>query len=48
LGNFSGQGGCMHVVANTVNWTGNSTVSANCTGYGMIEIPGIYTVKLSE
>ena len=48
LGNFSGLNGCMHIVADTVKWSGNSTVSADCTGYGMIEIPGIYTVRLSE
>jgi Flp pilus assembly protein TadG len=48
LGDFSGAGGCMHVVADTVLWSGNSTVSANCTGYGMIEIPGVYTVRLVE
>jgi Flp pilus assembly protein TadG len=48
LGNFSGDGGCMHIVADQVKWSGSSTVSANCSGYGMIEIPGIYTVRLIE
>jgi Flp pilus assembly protein TadG len=48
LGNFSGLNGCMHIVADTVLWSGNSTVNADCSGYGMIEIPGIFTVKLSE
>jgi hypothetical protein len=48
LGNFSGLNGCMHIVADTVQWSGNSTVQANCSGYGMIEIPGIFTVRLVE
>jgi Flp pilus assembly protein TadG len=39
LGNFTGTNGCMHIVADTVQWTGNTTVSVNCSSYGMSTIP---------
>jgi hypothetical protein len=39
LGNFTGTNGCMHIVADTVQWTGNTTVGVNCSAYGMTSIP---------
>jgi Flp pilus assembly protein TadG len=39
LGNFTGTNGCMHIVADTVQWTGNTTVGINCSAYGMSSIP---------
>jgi len=39
LGNFSGSGGCTHIVAKTVQWTGNTTVSVDCSAYGLQSIP---------
>jgi hypothetical protein len=39
LGNFTGTNGCMHIVADTVHWTGNTTVGINCSAYGMGPIP---------
>jgi Flp pilus assembly protein TadG len=39
LGNFTGTNGCMHIVADTVQWTGNTTVGINCSAYGMSNIP---------
>ncbi|MGA0599617.1 pilus assembly protein TadG-related protein [Caulobacter sp. KR2-114] len=39
LGNFSGSGGCTHIVAKTVQWTGNTTVQVDCSSYGLQSIP---------
>ena len=47
-GNFSGSGGCTQIVADTVQWTGNATVSVNCAAYGMSPIPARQAVKLVE
>jgi Flp pilus assembly protein TadG len=47
LGNFSGTNGCMHIVADTVQWTGNTTVGINCSAYGISSIP-IGNVVLSS
>jgi len=47
-GNFSGANGCMQIVADTVTWTGNATVSVNCSAYGMNAIPARQAVKMVE
>jgi Flp pilus assembly protein TadG len=48
LGNFSGQGGCTQVVAGTIQWSGNASVSQDCTSLGMREIPAAQSVQLVE
>lgn len=48
LGNYSGDNGCTYVVADKVDWSGNSSFNVDCTAYGMLPIPAAYTVKLSE
>jgi Flp pilus assembly protein TadG len=47
LGNFSGTSGCMQIVAKTVQWTGNTTMSVNCSSYGMKNLPVSSVVKLT-
>jgi hypothetical protein len=47
-GNFSGANGCMQIVADTINYTGNSTFSTDCTAYGMSTIKAPGTVTLAE
>jgi hypothetical protein len=47
-GNFSGQDGCTRVVADTVVWTGNTTISQDCTKYGMKDVMSSQLVKLAE
>jgi len=47
-GNFAGANGCTHVVADTVQWTGSSTVSVSCANQGMSPIPARQAVKLVE
>jgi hypothetical protein len=48
LGNFSGNNGCMQVIADTIYYTGNGTFNTNCPGTGMppIQTPG--TIALVE
>ncbi|WP_167392205.1 pilus assembly protein TadG-related protein [Mesorhizobium sophorae] len=48
LGNFSGQNGCTQVVADTIQWSGNSTISQDCTSLGMRDIPATQSVALVE
>lgn len=48
IGNFSGTGGCTQIVADTVLWNGNTSISQDCTAYGMKGIPAIQLVKLVE
>lgn len=48
LGNFSGKNGCTQVVADTIQWSGNSTISQDCTGLGMRDIPATQSVALVE
>ena len=48
LGNFSGNGGCTRVVGKTIDWSGNTSISQNCTAYGMASIPALKIVKLVE
>jgi Flp pilus assembly protein TadG len=47
MGNFAGENGCTQVVGRTVEWTGNTTVAVDCTGYGMKKIPALNAVRLS-
>lgn len=37
-GNFSGANGCVQVVAKTVSWTGNTSMSVNCSAFGIAKI----------
>jgi Flp pilus assembly protein TadG len=46
-GNFSGLNGCTQVVGKTVEWTGNTTVSVDCTAYGMRTLPVLTLVRLT-
>ncbi|BAB48426.1 pilus assembly protein TadG-related protein [Mesorhizobium japonicum] len=48
LGNFSGNNGCTQVVANTIQWSGNSTINQDCTSLGMRDIPATQSVALVE
>jgi Flp pilus assembly protein TadG len=48
LGNFSGAGGCMQVVADTIYYTGSSTFRNDCTTSGMKTIAVAGAVKLVE
>lgn len=48
LGNFSGQGGCVKVVAGIIKWSGNSTVKADCTSLGLKTVAALTAVKLTE
>jgi Flp pilus assembly protein TadG len=47
-GNFSGSGGCTQVVADTVVWSGNTSISVNCASAGMAAIPAQQPVSLVE
>lgn len=47
-GNFSGLNGCVNVVGSTVEWTGSSNVSSDCSAHGMTPIPATYIVSLVE
>jgi Flp pilus assembly protein TadG len=46
-GNFSGLNGCTQVVGDTVEWTGNTTVSVDCSAYGMKTLPVLTLVRLT-
>ena len=48
LGNFSGVQNCMQIVANTVAWTGNSSMSVDCSAYGIREAPTMTLIRLSQ
>ncbi len=48
LGNFSGLNGCVQVVGKTVQWTGNTSVSANCSAYGIQNIPAMQLIAIVE
>ncbi len=48
LGNFSGQGGCTQVVADTIEWSGATSIKQDCTSLGMREIPAAQSVQLVE
>ena len=38
---------CMQVVAKTIQWSGNTSVKANCTAYGMKKLPICSVVRLT-
>lgn len=48
LGNFTGQNGCTQVVADKVEWSGNTSVSVDCTAVGMRTLPVLQVVQLVE
>jgi hypothetical protein len=48
LGNYSGTNGCTQIVADTVTWTGSSTIGVNCAAQGMQNIPARQAIKLVE
>ncbi|MBZ9997870.1 MULTISPECIES: pilus assembly protein TadG-related protein [unclassified Mesorhizobium] len=48
LGNFSGNIGCTQVVANTIQWSGSTTINQDCTSLGMRDIPAAQSVALVE
>jgi Flp pilus assembly protein TadG len=47
-GSYAGQNGCTQIVADKVDWTGNSSFSINCSSYGMSPIPAVTVAKLAE
>jgi len=48
LGNFAGTGGCTQVVADTIQWSGNSNINQDCSSLGMRNIPATQSVALVE
>lgn len=48
LGNFSGNSGCTQIVANTIQWSGSTTVNQDCKSLGMRDIPAAQSVALVE
>ena len=38
IGNFSGVDGCLQIVASTIAWNGNSSVSVDCSAHGMKDV----------
>ncbi|WP_292386162.1 pilus assembly protein TadG-related protein [Mesorhizobium sp.] len=48
LGNFSGSGGCTQVVADTIQWSGSTTIKQNCSSLGMKDIPSAQSVAVVE
>jgi Flp pilus assembly protein TadG len=38
IGNFSGANGCTQIVAKTISWSGSTSLSINCSAYGMQSI----------
>ncbi len=48
LGNFSGVNGCTQVVADLIQWSGNSTINQDCSSLGMRNIPAAQSVELVE
>lgn len=48
LGNFSGVNGCTQVVADTIQWSGNSTINQDCTSLGMKNLPAAPSIAIVE
>lgn len=48
VGNFTGDGGCVQVVAKTVKWSGSSVVSADCSSKGFKSVSALTAVKLTS
>jgi Flp pilus assembly protein TadG len=47
-GSFSGNGGCTHIVADTVAWSGDASLAVDCSAQGMAAIPARQLVKIVE
>lgn len=47
LGDFSGVQNCMQIVADTVAWSGNSSMTDDCSHYGIREAPTVSLVRVS-
>jgi Flp pilus assembly protein TadG len=48
LGNFAGVNGCTQIIADTVQWSGSSTIGVNCAAEGMTNIPARQAIKMVE
>jgi len=48
LGNFSGQNGCTQVVADTIQWSGNSNINQDCSDLGIKPVPAAQSVAIVE
>lgn len=48
LGNFSGLNGCTQIVADTLEWTGSTSMQVDCSAYGMRPIAANKIVQLVE
>jgi hypothetical protein len=48
LGNNSSAGGCVQVVANRIRFTGNSSVTVDCTDSAAAEIVAVRRIRLVE
>jgi hypothetical protein len=48
LGNFSGENGCMRIVARTIDFTGSADFNADCTAEGLNDMPLPGRVSLVE
>lgn len=47
-GNFTGDDGCLQIVARTVSWTGKANIASDCTAHGMSALPGQQQVRIVE
>jgi hypothetical protein len=47
-GNFSANDGCTQIVAATVAWSGNASVSVDCSAHGMRSLPAAQPVRMVE
>jgi len=47
-GNYSGQNGCMQIVADTIDMSGNSTMTNSCDSYGLAKISGAQIVRIVD
>jgi hypothetical protein len=48
LGDFSAADGCTQVIANTLQWSGNSTVKVDCSAHGMKSIAAVQPIRMVE
>ncbi|MDI7776560.1 pilus assembly protein TadG-related protein [Asticcacaulis sp. EMRT-3] len=47
-GDFAGANGCTQLVARVVQWSGNASLAADCSAYGMASLPVGGVVKIVE
>jgi hypothetical protein len=47
-GDFTGANGCMQIIADTISFSGNSTLSSNCAAYGINSVPAPGATALVE